>query len=201
MKSMAEEKSTRDGRKRVRVQIADQCAPVLAGVKPSNIVILGEGDAADEIREILVSADICCDLFYEGDGKQMWLFYRKSLIEEVLREEENRDFLKKYGYTDFRLENVMRKVHMHFLDYKLGKQEFPHDIGVILGYPLADVKGFIENKGRNFLYSGYWKVYEDAPRAKERFDLYTMVRSRITSEIAAGMRFWQVAQMEEILFA
>ena len=48
MKSMAEEKSTRDGRKRVRVQIADQCAPVLAGVKPSNIVILGEGDAADE---------------------------------------------------------------------------------------------------------------------------------------------------------
>ena len=170
-------------------------------MKPSNIVILGEGDAADEIREILVSADICCDLFYEGDGKQMWLFYRKSLIEEVLREEENRDFLKKYGYTDFRLENVMRKVHMHFLDYKLGKQEFPHEIGVILGYPLADVKGFIENKGRNFLYSGYWKVYEDAPRAKERFDLYTMVRSRITSEIAAGMRFWQVAQMEEILFA
>ena len=66
---------------------------------------------------------------------------------------------------------------------------------------MADVKGFIENKGRNFLYSGYWKVYEDAPRAKERFDLYTMVRSRITSEIAAGMRFWQVAQMEEILFA
>ena len=74
MKSMAEEKSTRDGRKRVRVQIADQCALVLAGVKPSNIVILGEGDAADEIREILVSADICCDLFMKATENRCGCF-------------------------------------------------------------------------------------------------------------------------------
>ena len=28
--------------------------------------------------------------------------------------------------------------------------EFPHEIGVFLGYPLGDVVGFIENRGKNF---------------------------------------------------
>ena len=35
--------------------------------------------------------------------------------------------------------------------------DFPHEIGVFLGYPLTDVVGFIENQGRNFTCCGCWK--------------------------------------------
>ena len=38
---------------------------------------------------------------------------------------------------------------------------FPHEIGVFLGYPLDDVKGFIKNEGKKYLMIGYWKVYSD----------------------------------------
>ena len=38
--------------------------------------------------------------------------------------------------------------------------DFPHEIGLLLGYPPEDVSGFIENGGKNFLCSGYWKVYK-----------------------------------------
>ncbi len=35
-----------------------------------------------------------------------------------------------------------------------GKQ-FPHEMGLLLGYPVEDVVGFMENNGKNYLYSGY----------------------------------------------
>ena len=38
-----------------------------------------------------------------------------------------------------------------------GKRGFPHEIGLVLGYPPVDVEGFIKKEGRDFLYSGYWK--------------------------------------------
>ena len=50
--------------------------------------------------------------------------------------------------------------------------EFPHEIGVFLGYPLADVIGFIENRGKNFTACGYWKVYTDPTAAQAEFDRY-----------------------------
>ena len=36
-----------------------------------------------------------------------------------------------------------------FREYKAGKADFPHEMGIFLGYPLGDVKGFIEHHGRN----------------------------------------------------
>ena len=50
--------------------------------------------------------------------------------------------------------------------------EFPHEIGVFLGYPLADVIGFIQNRGKNFTACGYWKVYTDPTAAQAEFDRY-----------------------------
>ena len=46
---------------------------------------------------------------------------------------------------------------------------FPHEIGFFLGYPYDDVVGFIENKGKNSLCSGCWKVYCDECEARKTF--------------------------------
>ena len=47
--------------------------------------------------------------------------------------------------------------------------DFPHEIGVFLGYPLYDVVGFIENAGRNFTCCGCWKAYGDPNAAQQHF--------------------------------
>ena len=49
------------------------------------------------------------------------------------------------------------------------EMRFPHEIGIFLGYPLADVTGFINNKGRNCKCIGTWKVYGDASSASKAF--------------------------------
>lgn len=47
---------------------------------------------------------------------------------------------------------------------------FPHEIGVFLGYPLDDVKGFILNKGRGCKCCGLWKVYCNECETRKLFD-------------------------------
>ena len=39
--------------------------------------------------------------------------------------------------------------------YMEEKGAFPHEIGLLLGYPVEDVLGFIRHQGKNYLYTGY----------------------------------------------
>ena len=56
---------------------------------------------------------------------------------------------------------------------------FPHEIGLLLGYPIEDVVGFIEQKGKNYLYSGYWKVYGEVEKKKEIFRQYEEAKEEL----------------------
>ena len=77
--------------------------------------------------------------------------------------------LETYGYTQKDdLYEIFRRLSLRLRE----NSEFPHEIGLFLGYPLADVKGFIENKGRNCKCSGCWKVYEDEEKAQKLFIKY-----------------------------
>jgi len=43
---------------------------------------------------------------------------------------------------------------------------FPHEVGVILGYPVEDVIEFENHEGHDCKYCGYWKTYSDVENAK-----------------------------------
>ena len=72
-------------------------------------------------------------------------------------------FLKAYGYHD-------RMSIMEMLEHLRYRMEasinFPHEIGVFLGYPLKDVKYFISRRGNGYHMCGEWKVYHDVVDAK-----------------------------------
>ena len=57
-----------------------------------------------------------------------------------------------------------------------GKASYPHEVGLVLGYPPEDVRGFIEHGGRDYVLSGYWKVYGDPVRAQRIFAAYDRAR-------------------------
>ena len=58
------------------------------------------------------------------------------------------------------------------LKKRLAEDDFPHEIGVFLGYPLGDVVGFIENRGLNCKCVGCWKVYCNEHEAVKTFERY-----------------------------
>ena len=59
-------------------------------------------------------------------------------------------------------------------------------MGVFLGYPLHDVKGFIEHGGDDFELSGYWKVYSDKKHAQELFERFDIVKDDMVRMISRG---------------
>lgn len=52
------------------------------------------------------------------------------------------------------------------------QEEFPHEIGLFLGYPPEDVLGFIENRACDCKCVGCWKVYSDEEGARKKFEQY-----------------------------
>lgn len=63
--------------------IANQCAPVLADVKPSNLLILTSEEEAVflQMEELPHISSLC---LYEGKNKSTWLLYRKDRLESAL---------------------------------------------------------------------------------------------------------------------
>ena len=59
-------------RKTARIESARQCAPVLAGIKPSNLLIL-ERAGAFELMEVMDGTGLSFESLYGGKRKSVWL--------------------------------------------------------------------------------------------------------------------------------
>jgi hypothetical protein len=64
--------------------------------------------------------------------------------------------------------------------------DFPHEIGIFLNYPLEDVKGFITSPNSGVKCVGYWKVYEDEEAKKKTFELYDKCTGNIVNKLLGG---------------
>ena len=137
------------------------CAPTLRGIKPSNLFRY-QPQNRDKLLEAL-------DFWNRELEPSGLLVYREEWLRFILGKISVQHFLKKSGYQ-------MQKTVDGFLRQLSNRlcleHDFPHEIGIFLGYPLEDVVGFIENQGKNYTCSGYWKTYGDPQEAKRRFDSY-----------------------------
>lgn len=176
----------------LEVKIANQCAPVLAGVKPSNMLVLENKHIRDVVR-VLEGTGLSWRCLYAGEEKNIWLLYRKEAMEETVLGKEQMLFLRELGYEEDTLERMLIKFSQRFRQYRKDKNlPFPHEMGVFLGYPMADVKGFIKYEGKNYLYCGYWKVYENVEERKELFRTYEEIRKVFVEEARKGKNLWQI---------
>ncbi|MDD6233002.1 MAG: DUF3793 family protein [Frisingicoccus sp.] len=178
----------------LEVKIANQCAPVLAGIKPSNMLVLENKHIHDVVR-VLEGTGLSWRCLYAGEEKNIWLLYRKEAMEEIVSGKEQMLFLKEWGYEEDTLERMLMKFSQRFRHYRKDKNlPFPHEMGVFLGYPMADVKGFIKYEGKNYLYCGYWKVYENVEERKELFRTYEEIRKVFVEEARKGKNLWQITR-------
>ncbi|MCD8195853.1 MAG: DUF3793 family protein [Lachnospiraceae bacterium] len=160
--------------------IVKQCAPVLADVKPSNLLILAreeqDGFEEGELPEGIEALVLSC-----GERKTTWFLYRRDRLEAELVWPQTRAFLNSCDYRtgEEGLDAMLLRLRGRYAAYKDGAAAFPHEMGIFLGYPLRDVKGFIEHSGKDYLCSGYWKVYGNVRKAKRTFQTYRTVRDAL----------------------
>ena len=63
---------------------------------------------------------------------------------------------------------------------------FPHEAGVLLGYPLADVLAFIAHDGRDELACGVWKAYINPESAQACWQAMRECRSQALARYRTG---------------
>ena len=173
-------------------RVVTQCAPVLKGVKISNLITMKPGGWR-KIRAYLKKSRIICIPLYADAEKEVLFLYRYEQLERHLKNREVREFLRSCGYESFEVASVLVRLRRRYQLYAGISKEFPHELGVLLGYPVGDVQGFIDNRGENSLTSRYWKVYQNPKEAEKIFDLYDRVKEQALREIMCGRTLSHVA--------
>lgn len=92
----------------------------------------------------------------------------KSNLKRISKKNGVAEFLFSCGYDITNIQGCIERLSKRICE----SESFPHEIGLFLGYPLGDVTGFIENKGKNSLYTGFWKVYCNKNETLKIFEKY-----------------------------
>ena len=169
----------------VEARLALQCAPVIMGIKVSNLLCIKIEDEV-LVERILHGTRIAFYCLGRQDKRVVYLLFRSPEFEEYLNEERTQQLLSRYGYSRLSFDDILEKLQKSYSEYTVRKTKFPHELGILLGYPIEDVEGFIKNKGENYLYAGYWKVYRDVEEKKLLFDAYESAKEGLLLLVAHG---------------
>lgn len=173
-------------------------APTLLGVKCANLISFDvcEGTIAEYLHEFadklsengLTAIQLC-----QCRKRTLVYIYNDKMLNAWLSMPQVRQFLSEYGYTcGMSIEQKLRR-----LSCRISCESFPHEIGAFLGYPIEDVRGFIGNQGKNCLLCGYWKVYENAEKARQTFKIYDRCRDILFDRLKRGLDIFQTISKEE----
>ena len=178
--------------------LAFHTAPTLMGVKCANLISIARSE--DTIAEYLQ----CCTkemsikgfrarLMCKCRERTLVYVYNEKMLGAWLRMPDVGALLAEYGYSaDMDTDAMLDK-----LAGRISCGSFPHEIGAFLGYPVADIIGFISNGGKNCLLCGYWKVYENAEKAQQTFDEYDRCRAILFDRLKTGLDLFQAISKEE----
>lgn len=150
------------------------CAPTLAGLKTGCLFPCPYESAEDLIREVrqtnkrLLPKGLRLLPLRLSARRALLYLYRPRKLSADLSDSTAAELLQRYGYCAGDCDGCVVQ-----LARRLRQQEdFPHEIGLFLGYPPEDVCGFIENHARCYKCVGCWKVYGDADAAQRKFAQY-----------------------------
>ncbi len=158
--------------------IVKHCSPTLAGLKTGSMFCCSfESDAEltctlYRLNKILGPLGLrAIPLRHTpGGGRAMIYIYRPAMLGKDLKAAKATSILSGFGYDTGNV-NVCIARLIKRLQGSCPK-DFPHEIGLFLGYPPEDVEGFICNHAGGCKICGTWKVYGDVESARRRFDSF-----------------------------
>ncbi|WP_455542347.1 DUF3793 family protein [Intestinibacter sp.] len=148
------------------------CSPTLAGIKSGNLFKFKNKYNAsidgivNAYNETYNRKGVFFFNILERKDYALIYVYRPDYLIRNFNSIEIINFLKLYDYKLDNLDITLK--HLKYRFELLGTT--PHEVGVFLGYPICDVKGFIYNKGKNYKYCGCWKIYDNLENTLNYFD-------------------------------
>lgn len=172
-------------------QLILQCAPVLTGIKVSNLLIIQKRELT-ELKQLLLGTVISTYILGVHGDKVAVLLYRQQELSDYLNDETVVEMLHRLGYENQDILFVLEELAIRYQQYMENRYHFPHEMGFVLGYPISDVIGFMEHEGENYLYKGYWKVYGNVAEAVAQFEAYNHARELLIRMVYYGANILDV---------
>lgn len=176
-------------------QLVYHCGLTLHGVKVASMFAIDKEAVKKEsieinlLRGMLRKGGIEIAVLKSCEHKLLFLVYHRKTLAKTLSVKGVKAFLTQYGYHQQQtLEEKVNLLKAHVQS----SGSFPHEIGIFLGYPLEDVIGFIEHKGKKSKWAGYWKVYGNVEEAKGLFQQFTADKTQLCKRWEKGASIAQI---------
>ena len=146
------------------------CAPTMACLKTGSLFSCAfgsRGAMTDELRGLnrrLCRKGLRILPLGQRGGKTLLYLYRPGRLERDLRDPLACRLLAECGYPRGNAGACLARLIARLRT----EADFPHEIGLFLGYPPADVDGFMHRREACRL-CGLWKVYDDVEGALRQF--------------------------------
>lgn len=159
-----------------------------AGGKWRHLMRSSLDEALRAYAEALPAYGVELSVLYRTDRRVYLLVWRPEQLSQKLGDPESISILREQGYVGSGSQELICQLRKRLVAYYLAQKErgieFPHEIGVFLGYPAEDVRGFMG--GRQVTCKGAWHAYGDEQVAKRRFLALERQEKHCRSRFAAG---------------
>ena len=169
--------------------IVRHCSPTLAGLKTGSLFSVGKESQKELITELrslnrmMRKKGLRAVVFKSKCGKCLVYIYRPDMLKQDLSKDEAVSILKDKGYSTDNCDMCIAQLAKNLKQSK----DFPHEIGLFLGYPPFDVKCFMNNSRENVKQVGCWKVYGDEETAEKKFRMYRKCTEVYCKKIDEGV--------------
>ena len=154
--------------------IVSQCSPTMAGLKTGSLFTCPAEDEKTlfenlrRLNKLLVPKGVRILPVKRLKNRILIYMYRPHKLNADIKSSTALKILKNRNYpvenTDKCVAELIRRIK--------SENDFPHEIGLFLGYPAEDVDGFINHGAKKAKLVGVWKVYGDEVHAQKTFALY-----------------------------
>ncbi len=173
--------------------IIRHCSPTLAGLKTANMFtqfFASDFEMRETLRKlnkIFVKKGLKIIPLRWKNSKALLYLFRPANLKEDLKNSLAEGLLSERGYD----EKEPGRCICQLIKRLEGNDDFPHEIGLFLGYPPEDVCGFIENHDECKC-TGCWKVYGDKEEAEKTFAKYKKCKEVYCRQFAKGRTIEQL---------
>lgn len=172
--------------------IAFEAAEVLDGIKPSSLINLTDRPRRcgrnlyaiwkEHGEDILRESPLDVRVMAERPGSLLVLFYDRAALERLLVNKGVVAILGRAGYREAcDVDGLLSAFASRF-----GSGGVPHEIGLILGYPIKDVAGFVGLGRLRFSCQGPWRIYGNPRESLMLAESHLQCRCRMAGRLMAG---------------
>lgn len=168
--------------------IGRTCGVTFAGIKPASLVAVRKRGKATLARlgRSFCRKGFSFTVLREQGERVLVCVYHAARLEQLLLSAEVRAFLGEQGY---RYATAGEAVET--LKQRMAEGGFPHEVGVFLGYPLRDVRGFIADPYGGTP-CGAWKAYGDEEGAQRTSERWRRCSQSICRMMDSGKSLTQI---------